>query len=393
MSRTIGKINIAVLGTSLPRICGLATFTQDLINEISRMKDFNPPRVVAVNDNGKTYVYGKQVMGLISHHNPLDYTNAAEELNRSNIDLLIIQHEFGIYGGESGEYILDLVGKLKIPFIVIFHTVLTEPTPKQRNIVNRVAHLSLKVITMAQNTVDDLASIYDIALSKIEVIHHGVPFVQTETREQLKERYGFANQPIISTFGFLSPSKGIEYAIRAMSQVVRKHPNAVYIVSGVTHPIIKEKVGEVYRQTLIALVSELGLDSNVKFVDKLLTQEEIAESLVLSDIYMTPYLGRDQAVSGTMAYGIGYGRVIVSTPYRYATEMLADGKGMLANFADSNSLGTCIVEVLENPQRKEEMEARTLALSNTMMWSEVAKRYATLFREIMDTHHSTGRVV
>ncbi len=387
------KLNIAFIGTSLPRICGLATFTQDLSDEFSRMKGFNPPRMVAINDGGKVYAYGKQVMFQIDQQKRLDYVQTAEKLNYSNIDFLVIQHEFGIYGGENGEFVLDLVEKLKIPFIVVFHTVLRRPTPKQRHIINRLSHLSHKVVTMAQNTVNDLATIYDITLSKIEVIHHGVPFVQTETREELKERFGFSNRQIISTFGFLSPGKGIEYGIEAMSKVVEKYPDSLYIISGQTHPVVKQQYGEVYRQKLVNLVSELGLVSNVKFVDRILTQEEVIQSLVLSDVYMTPYLGADQAVSGTLAYGIGYGRVIVSTPYRYAVEMLAGGRGLLANFRDSNSLGACILKVLNYPSQKSEMEVRTLALGQTMMWDETAKRYATVFHKSMDIVHYNGRVV
>jgi glycosyltransferase involved in cell wall biosynthesis len=167
---------------------------------------------------------------------------------------------------------------------------------------------------------------------------------------------------------------------------VARHPDALYIVWGKTHPVVRAASGEVYRQTLIDLVSQLGLDEHVKFVNKLLTQEEVIQSLVMSDIYMTPYLGREQAVSGTLAYGIGYGRVIVSTPYRYAEEMLAGGRGLLAKFRDAASLEACLLELLENPQRKTEMEARTLALGRTMMWSEIAQRYATLFREAMDSN-------
>lgn len=392
MGENSSKRNVVFLGTSLPRECGIATFTQDLMDEFANKKDFNMPRIIAVNNN-KAYVYDKQVMMQIDQHNRLDYINAAEELNRSNVDLLVIQHEFGIYGGESGEYVLDLAEKLKIPFMITFHTVLPKPSPKQRYIMNKLAELSVKVITMAQNTVVDLTSIYGIPLHKIEVVHHGVPFVKTESRAKLKERYGFVNREILSTFGFLSPGKGIEYGIVAMRGVVAKHPEALYIVWGKTHPVVKQETGEVYRQKLTDLVSELGLDNHVKFVDKLLTQEEVIQSLVMSDIYMTPYLGKDQAVSGTLAYGVGYGRVIVSTPYRYAEEMLADGRGLLAKFRDSASLEACILVLLENPQRKKEMEARTLALGRTMMWSKIAKRYATLFRENLDTHNLLRRSV
>ncbi|MDB5053906.1 MAG: glycosyl transferase family 1 [Bacilli bacterium] len=384
--------NIVFLGTSLPRECGIATFTQDLMDEFANIKDFNLPLIIAVN-NKETYEYGNQVMIQIDQHNLEDYTLAAEKLNNSNADLLMIQHEFGIYGGDSGEYLLAFVETLKIPFMITFHTILTQPTPKQRYIMNKLALLSVKVITMAQNTVIDLTSTYRIPLHKIEVIHHGVPFVKTESREKLKESYGFSNRDIISTFGFLSPGKGIEYGIEAMCGVVEQHPDALYMIWGKTHPVVKKESGEVYRQKLIDLVDELGLNNNVKFIDKLLTQEEVIQSLVMSDIYMTPYLGKDQAVSGTLAFGIGYGRVIISTPYRYAEEMLADGKGLLADFKNSASLKACILELLENPQRKKEMEALTSALGRTMMWSEIAKHYAALFRAAFEPAYSFNRSV
>lgn len=383
MTQSESKRNVAILGTSLPRECGLATFSQDLIDELATIADFNPPRVIAVNDHER-YAYGSQVIAQIDRNERLDYTQTAEAVNLSNVDLLVIQHEFGIYGGESGSHLLDFAEKLQIPVVTIFHTVLPQPTLLQRQIMTRLAALSVKVVTMAQNTVGDLIAVYGIDPSKITVLHHGVPQVKTAARAELKERFGFADRQVLSTFGFLSPGKGIEYAIEAMSGVVRRHPQAVYIVWGKTHPAVKLATGEVYRQKLVDLVATLGLDDHVKFVDRLLTQEEIIQSLVMSDIYMTPYLGRDQAVSGTLAYGIGYGRVIVSTPYRYAEEMLADGRGLLAEFRDAASLEASILALLDHPQRKLDMEVRTAALGRTMMWPEIAQRYADMFRTIID---------
>lgn len=382
MRKMMKKHNIAFLGTSLPRECGLATFSQDLMNELERLQDFNAPRMIAVNNN-KSYAYGNQVMVQIDQFNQADYGKAAAEINLSNMELLVIQHEFGIYGGESGEYVLELAEKLTVPFIVIFHTVLAEPSPKQRHIMKKLADMSVKAVTMVQNKIQDLHEIYGIDREKIEMFHHGVPLVQTSSRGELKASYGYTERAILSTFGFLSPGKGIEYAIQAMSGVVAKHPEALYIIWGKTHPVVKQEVGEVYRTKLTELVSSLGLERNVAFVDKHLTQEEVVQSLVLSDIYMTPYLGKDQAVSGTLAYGIGYGRVIISTPYRYAVEMLADGRGLLAEFHDSASLEKHILNILDHPELKEDMERKTLELGSTMMWNEVAKSYAALFRETM----------
>ncbi|MDF2814270.1 MAG: glycosyl transferase family 1 [Paenibacillus sp.] len=380
MRNTSSNRNIVFLGTSLPRECGIATFTQDLLDEFDHIKGFNKPRIVAINNN-ETYRYQEQVMREIDQHKLSDYTDTADYLNSSDVDLLVIQHEFGIYGGESGEYLIPFVERLRIPYIVIFHTVLTEPSAKQRLIMNRVAELSVKVVTMAQSSVKDLVSIYGIDDAKIAFIHHGVPYVKTESRSRLKEQYGFANRQILSTFGFLSPGKGIEYSIEAMRGVVNQHPDALYIIWGKTHPVVKQETGEVYRQKLVDLVRELDLNHNVIFVDKLLTQEEVIQSLVMSDIYMTPYLGKDQAVSGTLAYGVGYGRVIISTPYRYAVEMLAEGRGLLANFRDSASLEACILRLLDNPTIVKEMENRTLELGITMLWSEIAKTYAAIFQE------------
>jgi glycosyltransferase involved in cell wall biosynthesis len=385
MKYTSSNRNIVFLGTSLPRECGIATFTQDLLDELQHIKGFSKPRIIAINNN-ETYDYQEQVMREIDQHKLSDYIETADYLSSSDVDLLVIQHEFGIYGGESGEYLIPFIERLTIPYVVIFHTVLTKPSAKQRHIMNRVAELSVKVVTMAQSTVTDLISIYGIDAAKIAFIHHGVPYVKTGSRSELKEQYGFADRKILSTFGFLSPGKGIEYSIEAMRGVVKQHPDSLYIIWGKTHPVVKQEIGEVYRQKLMGLVEEFDLTRNVRFVDKLLTQDEVIQSLVMSDIYMTPYLGKDQAVSGTLAYGVGYGRVIVSTPYRYAEEMLAEGRGLLANFRDSASLEACILQLLNDPTRITEMENRTLELGRTMLWNEIAKTYAAIFQEkILDS--------
>lgn len=392
MTVNLNKRNIAFLGTSLPRECGIATFTQDLIDGFEHLGDFNKPRIIAVN-NDAAYSYSEQVIIQIEQQNRDQYAKAAKAINASDIDLLIIQHEFGIYGGESGEYLIDFVEALRIPYMITFHTVLKTPSTKQLYLMTRLGELSVKVITMAQNTVMDLFAIYGIPSYKIEVIHHGVPEVKTKSRKQLKVQYGYPNRQIISTFGFLSPGKGIEYGIEAMHQIVVQHPEALYIIFGKTHPVVKQESGEVYRDSLISLTNRLNLNDHVLFVDKLLTSEEIIQSLVMSDIYMTPYLGKDQAVSGTLAFGIGYGRVVVSTPYQYAQEMLADGRGLLANFRDSDSLAACILELLNNPTKKKEMEALTLKLGQTMMWGEIATLYATQIRKLIHSYNYSARSV
>ncbi|GGO02882.1 glycosyltransferase family 4 protein [Saccharibacillus kuerlensis] len=375
----VSGLKSVFVGTSFPRECGLAVFSQDMMNELATFEDFTPPTIIAIED-GRSYAYGNEVIGKIAQNNLDDYLNSAAELNRTDTDVVIIQHEFGIYGGENGSYILDFAAALRVPFIVIFHTVLASPSAEQQRIMTELAALSFKVVTMARNKMPDLINIYGITPDKIEMHHHGVPTVRTESREALKMRYGFPRRQILSTFGFLSPGKGIEYVIEAMSSVVKTHPEALYIVWGRTHPGIKRREGEVYRESLQERVAELQLGENVIFVDKHLSQEEVVQSLVMSDIYLTPYLGQDQAVSGTLAFGIGYGRVVISTPYRYAQEMLAGGRGLLAEFRDSASLERHILSVFNQPELKADMERKTLMLGRTMHWNEIAGEYADLLR-------------
>ena len=246
---------------------------------------------------------------------------------------------------------------------------------------------------MAKNTIDLLCNIYNIDRNRIEVIHHGVPYRKLASREELKAKHGYQNMNIISTFGLLGPGKGLEYGIEAISQVVRKHKNVKYLILGQTHPGIKRKYGESYRNQLMDKVDELNLTEYVEFVDKYLTKEEIIEYLQMSDIYMTPYLNKEQAVSGTLAYAVGYGRVIVSTPYSYAKEMLADGRGLLAEFRDSSSLAECIIYVLDHPEKKAEMEERTKELGSTMMWDKVAMQYVEVFTDVFKQHNKENAVV
>jgi len=383
--------NIAFLSTYPPRECGLATFTQDLVRELDDIGVLNKPKVIAVsNDN---YSYSDRVIMELKQHERESYIDTAKAINNSDLELLVIEHEYGIFGGDSGEYILDLVDNLQIPFVVTLHTVLPSPSEKQKEILKVLGEKSAKVVTMAKNTKPILEKVYDISPLKVEVIHHGVPYRILESREKLKEKHGLSGKSVVSTFGLLSPGKGLEYGIEAISMVAKEHKDVVYLILGQTHPCVKKESGEVYREKLMAMVDELGISEHVRFVDKYLTKDEIIHYLQLSDIYMTPYLGKDQAVSGTLAYAVGYGRVIVSTPYSYAKEMLADGRGLLAEFNDAYSLAKHIKFVLENPDAKEEMEKKTLSVGRTMMWSNVANHYTKLFIDTLEEQKLAGSQV
>lgn len=371
-------MNIAFLSTYPPRECGLATFTEDLINEIDKIGSVRAS-VIAVT-NGEVYD-DSRVKCKISQQKRADYFRTAMWVN-THIDLLVIEHEYGIFGGECGEYILDLARNLKIPFIITTHTVLQRPTLKQRTVLKTLGRLSTGVVTMAANSIPILAKVYGIEPDKITVIPHGVPCLPVKPREQLKIEHDLMGTHVISSFGLLSPAKGLEYGIKAVAQVVPEFNNLVYLILGKTHPTVKQTMGESYRQELMDLAQSLGVQDNVQFIDKYLTKEEVMTYLNLSDIYMTPYLSKEQAVSGTLAYAVGCGRVIVSTPYRYAQEMLGEGRGMLAEFSDADSLSSCVSYILKNPLHKKEMESKTLSLGQTMAWANVAGRYTQLISNL-----------
>ncbi len=283
-----------------------------------------------------------------------------------------------------------MVDNLRIPFVTTLHTVLPDPDRTQWQILNTLGEKGRKMITMAQNTVETLNHVYGIDPAKIAVIPHGVPYIALQSRETLKAEAGLQDRSIITTFGLLSPGKGLEYGIEAISKLSRTHPEVLYLILGQTHPTVKKSSGEQYRESLELMVDELSLRDNVRFVDKYLTEGEIVYYLKMSDIYLTPYLGKDQAVSGTLAYASCYGRVTVSTPYSYAREMLSNGRGLLAEFRDSESIAELIAYTLENPDKKSQMERLTLAAGKSMFWPYVAKQYQALFRRILNESSLIG---
>jgi len=381
--------NIAFLSTFPPRECGIATFAEDLITSIDKIGIVNT-QVIAISDS-ENCVYDKKVIAEIRQNNRNDYIEMAKRLNNSNIDLLVIEHEYGIYGGENGEYILDLVNNLEIPIVTTLHTILSEPTQKQKFIISELGKKSEKIITMARNTKKMLNSIYGIDLEKIQVINHGVPQRLIQSRDTLKKKFGYENRQIVSTFGLISPGKGIEYGIEAIAKLVKDNPEVLYLILGQTHPALKE-AGTLYRSRLEDLVKKLDLSKNIKFVNKYLSKDEIIQYLQLSDIYMTPYLGKDQAVSGTLAYAVGYGKAIVSTPYLYAKEMLSDGRGLLAEFSNPESLASCMKQILQDPSKKAILEKNTAKVGRTMYWDKVALQYIDVLLNIITAATKVGVV-
>lgn len=378
------KRQVAFLSTYPPRECGLATFTQDLINELDKIKLLYEPKIISLSMNKHTYE--KNVIFDIVQDNRDSYLAAAKKINESKLDLLCIQHEYGIFGGEWGEYLLTLIDNINIPIVTTLHTVLPSPTPKQQSIVSKIGQKSSKIITMAKNSINNLIKIYGIDANKIQVIPHGVPFKMMPSRDKLKEKYGYSSKTVISTFGLISSGKGLEYGIEAMAKVAGQFDDILYLILGQTHPVVKKNFGEVYRESLKQKVNQLGLQGRVEFVDKYLHKDELLEYLKLSDMYLTPYLSKDQTVSGTLAYAVGYGKAIVSTPYSYAMEMLQNGRGLLAEFRDSGSLAECITAVLSNPSLQKEFEAKTKEYGRSMMWKNVASSYTKTFIDVIENN-------
>lgn len=372
------ELNLLFLSTYPPRACGIATFTQDLVGALRKIGGVQTG-VVAVDNGGLSYP--PEVRFSLDQNDRSSYLGTAERINSSGADMLMIEHEYGIYGGKSGEYLLKLTDGLKIPFAVTLHTVLPKPNKKQKEIVVRLAQDCSRLATMSSSSAKLLVELYGAKPEKIAVIPHGVPEIPLGDRDALKREAGLEGRFVVSTFGLLSPGKGLEYGIGAAALAAKKHPELVYLILGATHPVIKSKSGEQYREKLQKTVEDLGAGQNVRFVNRYLTKEEIIQYLSMSDVYLTPYLGKSQAVSGTLAYAVGCGKVIVSTPYPYAVEMLADGRGLLAKFHSSRSISKRILEIADHPERQAEMERKTLAFGKGMMWSRVAEKYRALFRE------------
>ncbi|AZT90536.1 glycosyltransferase [Caldicellulosiruptor changbaiensis] len=382
------SIKPVFVSTYPPRECGIATFTQDLVNAIEKYNDVRHCYVIALSKD--KHLYDNRVLYDINQDKFSNYVKAANLINVSDIDVVIIEHEYGIFGGEDGDYIVPFVKLIKKPIITTFHTVLKNPTAKQFEILKKLADASYKVITMAKTTKEILTDVYDIEEEKIEIVHHGVPYMDLEDKETLKRKYNLGGKRVISTFGLISPGKGLEYAIQAMDKVRREFPDTVYLILGQTHPNIKRLKGEEYRDKLVNLVRELKLENNVIFVDKYLTKREIMEYLRLSDIYLTPYIGREQAVSGTLAYAIGSGKAIVSTPYTYAQEMLSDGRGMLVEFEDAHSIADAIITLLRDENLRKEIEKKTLEIGKEMYWHNVAKRMIDIFYDVVQLNKKVG---
>ncbi|MGO9171188.1 MAG: glycosyltransferase family 4 protein [Rhodomicrobium sp.] len=377
---------IAFIGNSLPRHCGIATFTTDLQQAIATSGADVETCIVAMTDNGNVYDYPSAVRHQVRDERIEDYAGAADFLNAGRFDAVSLQHEFGIFGGEAGGHIMALLSRLTMPVITTLHTVLAEPEPAYREVLDRIADASSKVIVMAEKGRKLLRTVYRVPAEKIEVIPHGIPDFAFVEPDQAKARFGFSNRPVILTFGLLSPTKGIEVMIDAMPAILKSSPDAVYVVLGATHPNLVRDQGEVYRESLVARVQELGIEKHVVFLDQFVDQATLLAYISMCDVYVTPYLNEAQMTSGTLAYSFGLGKAVVSTPYWHARELLADGRGILVPFGDATATGTEIAALLTGNGRLLAMRERAYASSRPMTWERSAERHLAVFESARRAH-------
>ncbi len=370
---------ICLLGNHTPRQCGIATFTDDLAQALSQARPETEVFVAAMND-GRTYAYPAQVQLTIEQDDLDAYETAADQLNARAIDVLSVQHEFGIFGGPAGSYLLTLLRRMRAPIVTTLHTVLEQFTAEQLAVVEELTALSTRVVVMSERAVRYLVA-QGVPHEKIAFIHHGV-HVMDASRDAEKARLGLSGRTLILTFGLLSPSKGIETAIRSLSDVVRDFPDVTYLVLGATHPNVRAQHGEAYREQLVRLAADLGVAAHVRFDNKFVDRDELTRCLVAADVYLIPYLKQEQITSGTLAYAVGNGKAVVSTPFWHAEELLADGRGALVPFQEPAALGSTLRDVLGDHGRRNAMEGRALAFGERMHWPNVARSYAALFEAI-----------
>ena len=376
------KIKIACIGNYVPRQCGIATFTRDLIDSIiNKERDENihtDAFVVALNDHDLTYDYPEIVKYTIRQDNQVDYIKAAHFINYSDADICILEHEFGIFGGENGVYILSLIHRLKIPLIVTFHTVVKNPSYTQKAIVRGISKKAEKIVVMSKLAIDFLTKIYNVPKEKLAIIEHGVPDLNFIRSDQYKRKFHLEDKKSLFTFGLLSRNKGIETVIQALPKVVEKHPEIIYIILGKTHPNVLKESGEEYRNYLKVLVEKNNLRKYVYFNNHFVSNKELFSYLSAIDIYITPYLNEEQITSGTLAYAVGAGAAVISTPYWHAKELLTEGRGRLFNFGNSDELADILNELLEKPSELLELRKKAYNYGRKSIWTEIGAQYIEL---------------
>jgi glycosyltransferase involved in cell wall biosynthesis len=371
------------LGSFPPRECGIATFMKDVVDSFDSTFGTRSGVVAIDEPGGEDRAYPDQVVARLVQDDHESYRRTADFINAYPCDVLNIQHEYGLFGGEDGAWIVELIAGVRKPVVTSLHTVLPEPSPEHLQLTRAICATSTAIVVLSETGRNVLIERYGVDPAKVRVIHHGVPDVPFRDTVEAKKRLGVAGRMTISTFGLISRGKGLEYAIESMGAVAQAHPEALYLILGQTHPVVRRNEGESYRRELEKTIAVNGLADNVKLVDKYLDYDELITYLSASDIYLTPYLNPVQIVSGTLAYAIGCGKAVVSTPYLYAQELLANGRGFMVPFRDSSAIATTLVALLDDPELRETTQRRAYKFGRRMTWPNVAHGYGELFTELL----------
>ena len=382
---------VAFLGDYLPRKCGIASFTTDLRCAVAAEFPATQCLVVPVNDLAGGYDYPAEVRFEIAEQDLPSYLRAADFLNITDVDVVCVEHEFGIFGGPAGSHVLALLRELQMPIVTTLHTVLREPNPEQRRVMRELIRLSTRLITMTERGQQFLREVYQAPVAKIDLIPHGIPDMPFADPNYFKDEFGVAGKHVLLTFGLLSPNKGIEYALRALPDIIREYPNIVYIVLGQTHPNLLRNEGEAYRLSLERLAKDLGVQKHVVFFNRFVELEELMRFIGAADIYLTPYLTEAQITSGTLAYAFGAGNAVVSTPYWHAAELLTAERGKLVPFRDAKAIAVAVVELLRDEPLRHLMRKNAYKLGRDMVWSRVAQLYVKSFEQARQDHSFVGR--
>lgn len=378
----VNEKRIAYVSTYPPRECGIANFTKDLIDAIDQLHEFRPSVVIALNEKGAIYKYDRRVKFQIERDSIDDYAQAARYVNLSKVSLINLQHEFGLFGGDWGKYINSFVEDLQKPVITTLHTIIPNFGSAARTVFENIAHHSASIVVMARTAVQLLKN-YNIKSKKISIIPHGCPDVPFVTSERPKTSLGLKGRIVLSTFGLINRGKGIQYAIRALSSLVKREPRILYLVIGETHPEVRRIEGERYRKRLMRLVDELKLGKHVRFYNLFLSKRELIRYLQATDIYISTYVDRNQISSGTLSYALGTGKAIISTPYLHAEEALADGRGLICKFRNPTSIAECINRLLEDPELRLSLEREAYAYTRDFTWPKVAEKYVKVFNRFL----------
>lgn len=384
LDKTEKTVKVIYVSSYIPRKCGIATFTKDLTNDINQLNPYALAEIMALNKNGEDLSYPWETKYKINQEELISFLQAAEYINQSSADIVCLQHEFGLFGGKCGEFVLPFIESIKKPLVSTLHTVVQDATSDCGNIIKRIIARSNAIIVMIKETKNRLVNDYGASDEKVVVIPHGTPDLPLVATEGFKKKKKLSGRMILGNINLLSSVKGIEDALQAVALIAKEFPNVLYLVIGQTHPNVLKYDGEKYRNSLKKIVKKLNIQDNVKFINEYVTLEELIEWLKIIDYYVTPYLDPQQSSSGGLAYALGAGKLCISTPYLYAKEALSNEKGVLVPFKNPEAIASAVINLVKNPEEKKKIEKEAYSYGRLMTWSNVALRHINLFRAILN---------